>query len=160
MKPFPALLLAIPVCVARSIPNPEQFTLHAFSQPKANDPLLGQVIDASPLLSFHRSLVTIPSVSNTEESVGDYVASFLEAKNFTVVKQLVDSPKGGHRFNVYAYIGDNVLPDVLVTSHIDTVPPFLPYKLSYNYHDSSRGFNRSKVHISGRGTVDDKARYD
>ena len=149
MKLLPALL-AIPACTARVISSaPEQVALHA----KVDHSSLAKVIDESPLLSFHRSLVSIPSVSNDEGSVGEYVARFLEHHNFTVVRQLVNglAEQDRKRFNVYAYIGDDDLPDSIVTSHIDTVPPFLPYRLSYDL--DSGAFDRSHVRINGRGEL-------
>ena len=49
---------------------------------------------------------------------------------------------------------------IMLTSHIDTVPPFIPYSLSYPNTSStstSSKFNASQIHIAGRGTVDAKA---
>lgn len=52
-------------------------------------------------------------------------------------------------------------PKVILTSHIDTVPPFIPYSASAPPSSSStlqgEEFNRSDILISGRGTVDAKA---
>ncbi|KAE8370147.1 major facilitator superfamily domain-containing protein [Aspergillus caelatus] len=61
-----------------------------------------------------------------------------------------------HQFNIYAYVGQNRLPDVLVTSHIDTVPPFIPYSL-HAPASATGSFNRTDLVIGGRGTVDAKA---
>lgn len=58
----------------------------------------------------------------------------------TVEAQKVESK----RENIYAYFGDKKDAKVLLTSHIDTVPPLLPY----NIHDGK---------IYGRGSVDAKA---
>ncbi|GAB1201106.1 hypothetical protein APSETT444_010493 [Aspergillus pseudonomiae] len=118
---------------------------------------LDRIIDASPLLSFHRSLVQIPSISGHEKHVGDFVLDFLASQNLTVEKQVVtpDSDEE-ERFNIYAYVGNNRHPDVLVTSHIDTVPPFIPYSLHAPASDTEF-FNRTDLVIAGRGTVDAKA---
>ena len=148
MKLLPALL-AIPVCTALVVPiSHGQAALR--EKPVSDDPLR-HVIDESELLSFHRSLVSIPSVSADEGAIAEYVASFLEHQNFTVIRQLVkgSSKQEPPRFNVYAYLGDNEHPEILVTSHIDTVPPFLPYRLTYD--PDARGFDRSRVLINGRG---------
>lgn len=118
---------------------------------------LNHIIDSSPLLSFHRALVQIPSISEHEKNVGEYVLDFLSSQNLTVEKQIVtpESDTEEERFNIYAYVGKNRQPDVLVTSHIDTVPPFIPYSLHAPTSDTS--FIRTDLVIAGRGTVDAKA---
>jgi acetylornithine deacetylase len=120
---------------------------------------LSRVIDSSPLLSLHRDIVNIESISGNENEVGHYIINFLERNNFTVVKQPVPSAIGDRhekrRFNIYAYIGKNSLPDVLLTSHLDTVPPYIPYGLTYPNINSSEN-DRRIITINGRGTVDAK----
>ena len=119
---------------------------------------LDQIIDSSALLCFHRALVQIPSISEHEKDVGEYVLDFLTSQNLTVEKQIVTpaSESEEERFNIYAYVGQNRHPDVLVTSHIDTVPPFIPYSLHAPNSDTG-SFNRTDLVIAGRGTVDAKA---
>lgn len=123
---------------------------------------LEDIVKSSPLLSFHRDIVQIESISRNEQDVGDFITEFLQARNFTVFKQPL--PVKGHdsrpRFNIYAYPANNNVidpefPGVLLTSHIDTVPPFIPYSLSYDAGTTT--INRDAVLISGRGTVDAKA---
>lgn len=121
---------------------------------------LDSVVQASPLLSLHRSLCETEGLSNHEQSVGDFLTSYLNAHNFTVEKQVVpfddDSDGAGPpRFNVYAYPAwqpATAGPEIILTSHIDTVPPHIPYSLSRP--GSSR---REDILLSGRGTVDAKA---
>ncbi|KAL3472791.1 hypothetical protein BJX99DRAFT_234913 [Aspergillus californicus] len=108
---------------------------------------LTDLIDASPFLSLHRDLVSIPSVSGNESAVGDFLASYLESQNFTVLKQPVSGRT--NRFNVFAYT-PNLEPKILLTSHIDTVPPFIPYSVQ----KSPDGTN--DILISGRGCDDAK----
>ncbi|KAL4808534.1 putative carboxypeptidase [Aspergillus unguis] len=109
------------------------------------------VIDSSPFLSLHRDLVSIPSVSGNESAVGEFLASFLESHDFTVIKQPV--PGRTARFNVFAYPSSSGLtPSILLTSHIDTVPPFIPYSL----HDSADSDNDEDITIFGRGSDDAK----
>lgn len=91
------------------------------------------------LLELHRNLVEIPSVSGLELDVANWLHLYLEEAGLTVEKQRVLEK----RYNVYAYVGSQRDTDVLLTSHIDTVPPFLPYKV-----EGSR--------IYGRGTCDAK----
>jgi acetylornithine deacetylase len=128
---------------------------------------LYKVIDGSPVLSLHRALCEVPSVSGNEEAVGDLLVTFLEAHNFTVTKQPVPIPNDKRvRFNIYAVPDASKFPSsstiphhpsgpkVILSSHIDTVPPHLNYSLS---HPKTTNKSRSSILISGRGTVDDKA---
>lgn len=135
------------------------------------DDELSNIIDASPLLSFHRDLVQIPSVTYDEEAVGDFLEEYLALHNFTVQKQELPSsggPDAKPRYNIIArpdpYVyGDSTPtepipgPRVLLSSHIDTVPPFLPYELSVPSYATLAANQRGSIRISGRGTVDDKA---
>ncbi|PGH15877.1 hypothetical protein AJ80_05408 [Polytolypa hystricis UAMH7299] len=149
---------------------------------------LDDIIAQSPLLSLHRSLVEIESISNNEQAVGDFLIDYLRAKNFTVETQEVkydweeksSSAEDGYdddseqldaaasmqdekprRFNVYAYPSwqQPGKPEIIVTSHIDTVPPFIPYSLHSPSASttSSSNFKREDILIAGRGTVDAKA---
>jgi acetylornithine deacetylase len=86
-------------------------------------------IGASSLLSLHRDLVSIPSVTGTEKEVADFLVKYLTDKNFSVETQVVGSKEDG-RYNVLAYLGKERKTKVLVTSHIDTVPPFIEYHAS------------------------------
>jgi acetylornithine deacetylase len=123
---------------------------------------LNSIISSSPLLSFHRSIVQIPSISDNEKTVGDFILDFLSAHNFTTEKQVVSPATEDHdeRFNIYAYTGEKRHVDILLTSHIDTVPPYIPYSLhtpKTTTTTSPSKFNRTDLLIAGRGTVDAKA---
>jgi acetylornithine deacetylase len=170
--PILALLSIAPLSPAFK-PNP--FNQHPLSP---NDPAplpkdLSDVIAASPLLQLHRALCEVESISNNEKAVGELLVSYLETHNFTVTTQEVPQPASSKiekpRYNIFAIPVAasedlNVRrsgPRVILTSHIDTVPPFLPYKLSKRASPTpeanSAKLNHSEVFISGRGTVDDKA---
>ncbi|KAL4930636.1 M20 family metallopeptidase [Aspergillus undulatus] len=111
------------------------------------------IIDASPFLSLHRGLVSIPSISGNESAVGDFLASFLQSHNFNVVKQPV--PGRTSRFNVFAYPASSAPnPSILLTSHIDTVPPFIPYSVHKNDSENSNG--DGEIIVTGRGSDDAK----
>lgn len=104
------------------------------------------------LFALHKDLVEIDSVSGNEQLVGLYLESYLKAHNFTVERQAVApltesdfSPEQKQRFNILAYQGTHRQTPILLTSHMDTVPPYIPYSL------------RSPDEIWGRGTVDAKA---
>ncbi|KAJ5944848.1 Peptidase M20 [Penicillium verrucosum] len=69
-------------------PAPQQQQLlgvsSSLSQPSYSQGDLDDIISTSPLLSLHRDLVKIESISGNEHEVGLFVAQFLEARNFTV----------------------------------------------------------------------------
>ena len=62
----------------------------------------------------------IPSVSGYEEAVGIYLRDHLESLGWTVELQRVSDDQN----NVIAYLNDT--PRVWFSTHIDTVPPFIP----------------------------------
>ncbi|OKL61739.1 putative carboxypeptidase [Talaromyces atroroseus] len=116
---------------------------------------LEHVIDTSPLLSLHRDLVKIESISGNEQEVGDFIIRYLDARDFTVEKQVVAASNNNTRFNIYAYPKSSPsAPKVLLSTHIDTVPPYIPYSLSL---PSGAEPTRDNILISGRGSVDAKA---
>lgn len=131
---------------------------------------LSSIISASPLLSLHRALVEVESISGNELAAGKLLVSTLEAHNFTVITQQVEdvNNKTAKRWNIYAepdtskypfsqyakvHGSSSGTPRVLLSSHIDTVPPYIPYSLYRPKHSSKD----SDILIYGRGTVDDKA---
>ena len=69
----------------------------------------------------------IESTTYYEGAVGHFLAEFLEGRGFTVEKTAVAQPEGGRstseRFNIYAGT-EGELPDVVLSTHMDTVPPF------------------------------------
>lgn len=102
-----------------------------------------------PLLDLHKALVVHESISGNEHSVAQFLTAYLRRLNFTVEVQPVTSSASETgqsqkpRENVFAYVGSSRKTRTLVTSHIDTVPPFWPYE-------------RRGDEIWGRGTVDAK----
>lgn len=124
---------------------------------------LENLVDNDPLLSLHRDLVEIESISGNEHNVSIFVAEYLESRNFTVIKQEVAPVKGNQgsdagyssktRYNIYAYPSSlQEKPSILVSSHIDTVPPFIPYSARQPETQS----NPNNLILAGRGTVDAK----
>ncbi|PLB52108.1 putative acetylornithine deacetylase, partial [Aspergillus steynii IBT 23096] len=149
---------------ALSIPFPLQQLLngHGTTTPNNNPSItptsheLNHIIDSSPLLSFHRDITKIESISGNEKNVGSFIIDFLSSHNFTVEKQLVEpqTTTTPERFNIYAYTNEDRHPDIILTSHIDTVPPFIPYSL---HAPNTTTFAREDLLIAGRGSVDAKA---
>jgi acetylornithine deacetylase len=98
-----------------------------------------QPISKDSLIKLHKALVEQPSITGSEGNVSPLLINYLKSRGFTVKAQHV----AGSRENVFAYIGKSPKARILVTSHIDTVPPFWPYE-------------RRGEEIWGRGTVDAK----
>ena len=72
------------------------------------------------LFELTKSLMNIPSVSGEEEAVGFWLRDHLETLGWTVDLQKVSENQN----NVIAYLNEN--PRVWFSTHLDTVPPFIP----------------------------------
>ncbi|KAM0354795.1 hypothetical protein ACHAPU_000619 [Fusarium lateritium] len=94
---------------------------------------------SSPLIELHKNLVERQSTSGSEKPVTDFLKTYLEENGFSVETQTVAE----NRENILAYYNNTRNTRVLLTSHIDTVPPYWPYE-------------RRGDEIWGRGTVDAK----
>lgn len=113
------------------------------------------------LVSLHKSLVDISSITYDENEVGQFLVDYLTERGFVAKLQVVPPPTNSSsddekpRFNVLAWPGPTRHPDpkVLVSSHIDTVPPYIPYSRTPP-PPSSVG---PDTLIAGRGSVDAKA---
>lgn len=107
------------------------------------------------LLALHKSLVSIESISGNEGRVGRFLARDLGARGYTVDRQRVAARAGAsndtERFNVLAWRGGGkrARARVVVTSHIDVVPPYIPYQID----DGPVG---KGTMIKGRGSADAK----
>jgi acetylornithine deacetylase len=82
------------------------------------------------------TLVDIESVSGNEAACVDFLRGYLSALGFQVELQPVERS----RANVFAQRGD---PEVVLSTHVDTVPPFFPASEDAEY-------------IYGRGSCDAK----
>ena len=146
------LLLTSPI-TALSVP---ESSLH---QPVArqDNASIDSMISDSPLLSLHRDLVQISSISEHETKVGNFLADYLEQQNFTVQRIRVPVPDDSstQRWDLFATrdTSDNPSPKVLLTTHMDTVPPFIPYSAVHSNTSSAR----EDIRLRGRGTVDAKS---
>jgi len=72
------------------------------------------------LFELTRSLMSLPSTSGDEEAVGFFLRDHLESLGWTVELQRVSENQN----NVIAYLNDT--PRVWFSTHMDTVPPFIP----------------------------------
>ena len=90
-------------------------------------------------VTLTRQLIDIESISGNEAAVGNYLYGELCRLGYQTRKMLVE----GDRFNVYATSYDHPHPDVVFSTHMDTVPPFI-----VSSEDAGR--------IYGRGSCDAK----
>jgi len=73
------------------------------------------------LFALTRRLVDIASVTPNEEAVGDFLCAELLRRGFEANK----TPVEGARANVLATWPDHTRPDIVFSTHMDTVPPFI-----------------------------------
>src|SRR5215470_8191918 len=90
-------------------------------------------------VTFTRQLVDIESITGYEAAVGNYLYGELCRIGYQTRKMPVEAD----RFNVYALHPDHPNPTVVFSTHMDTVPPFIP-----SAEDEGR--------IYGRGSCDAK----
>ena len=101
-------------------------------------------------IDLTRRLVNIESTSYHEGRVGAFLADFLGTERYAVERMAVEQPDltrtpgagSDERFNVYAAM-PGVTPDVVLSTHMDTVPPFF-------------GCTEDDEFLYGRGTCDAK----
>ena len=83
-------------------------------------------------IQLTRQLVDIESTTYHEAPAGEFLADFLAGQGYAIERQAVPQPDPaktpgggtGPRFNVYACRA-GITPDVVFSTHMDTVPPFL-----------------------------------
>ena len=90
-------------------------------------------------VTFTRQLIDIESISGNEAAVGNYLFGELCRIGYQTRKIAVE----GDRFNVFATLPEQANPQIVFSTHMDTVPPFIP---------SSEDADR----IYGRGSCDAK----
>jgi len=91
------------------------------------------------LTAFTRELVDIESITGNEGAVGDFLHCELARLGFQPEK----IPVEGQRCNVFATWPEQSRPAIVFSTHMDTVPPFVP-----SSEDAAR--------IYGRGSCDAK----
>jgi acetylornithine deacetylase len=92
-----------------------------------SDPLPADPIDP---IRLTRELCEIESTTYHEGAVGDFLVRFLARRGWEVEKTPVEQPHesagGGARWNVYAGVAGQT-PDLVFSTHMDTVPPYIPF---------------------------------
>jgi acetylornithine deacetylase len=91
------------------------------------------------LFALTRRLIDIESITQNEAAVGAVIANELTALGYVVERMPVE----GDRFNVWASQPERPRPELVFSTHMDTVPPHIP---------SSETADR----IYGRGSCDAK----
>lgn len=74
------------------------------------------------VVSLTRQLVDIESITGNEAAAGDFLARHLSSLGYVVERM----PVTDKRFNVWAAPPNVPSPAVVFSTHVDTVPPFLP----------------------------------
>ncbi|KAL4789700.1 hypothetical protein BDV19DRAFT_373704 [Aspergillus venezuelensis] len=95
----------------------------------------------SPVVTLLQKIMSIPSTSEEEQEIATFLAEYLKSLGYTA--ELIPISPGSTRCNVYAYLGESRKTRVLLTSHMDTVPPHIPMSMKDGI-------------IYGRGACDDK----
>jgi acetylornithine deacetylase len=100
-------------------------------------------------IQLTKQLVDIESTTYHEGLAGDFLREYLTAQRYAVECMAVSQPDQatpgcgkGERFNVYAAL-PGVTPDVVLSTHMDTVPPYF-------------GCTEDDEFLYGRGTCDAK----
>ncbi|KAI0478106.1 Zn-dependent exopeptidase [Xylaria cf. heliscus] len=93
-----------------------------------------------PVVALLKSLMSIVSTSELELSIGIFLEQHLQSLGYTVER--IPIAPGSTRHNVYAYLGSARKTRVLLTAHMDTVPPHIPLTVDGDI-------------IRGRGSSDD-----
>jgi acetylornithine deacetylase len=101
-------------------------------------------------IQLTRQLVDIESTTYNEGLASAFLHEYLTAQRYTVERMPVVQPDrsntpgagGGERFNVYAAL-PGITPDVVLSTHMDTVPPFF-------------GSSEDDEFLYGRGSCDAK----
>lgn len=90
-------------------------------------------------VALTRQLIDIESTTGHESAAAVFLARYLEELGYVVERMPVE----GERFNVFARPAKVERPALVFSTHIDTVPPFLPSR-------------EDEVNIYGRGSCDAK----
>lgn len=101
---------------------------------------MAAAIAEHPVVHLLKSLMSIVSTSELEHNIGVFLEQHLQTLGYTVER--IPIAPGSTRHNVYAYLGSSRKTRVLLTAHMDTVPPHIPLTVDGDV-------------IRGRGSSDD-----
>jgi len=80
------------------------------------------MLGSMDVVSFTRQLVDIESITGNERRVGEFLYAELSRLGYRVSKM----PARDDAFNVWATSPEQAKPAVVLSTHMDTVPPFIP----------------------------------
>jgi acetylornithine deacetylase len=107
------------------------------------------------VVAFTRQLVDIESVTGNEGAIGDFLRRELSRLGFQAKKLPVDGARG----NVYATAPEQPRPEIVFSTHMDTVPPFIPSREDAD-HVYGRGACDAKGIIAAQVAAADRLRHD
>jgi acetylornithine deacetylase len=87
-----------------------------------------------------RQLVDIESITGNEAPVGNFLYRELAGMGYQVEKMTAEM----ERFNIYATAPEQPHPQVVLSTHMDTVPPFIP-----SWEDATRVYGRGSCDAKG-----------
>ena len=106
--------------------------------------------ETEDMYSLHEELVNIPSISGDEVECAEFISKYLSDLGY-YVEEIPAGDTG--TFNVFAYPqelkDEGVWPEVLITSHIDTVSIFDPRHASTTMSDTKLGTSVLPIRAQG-----------
>lgn len=92
------------------------------------------------VIAFTRNLVDIESVTGNERLVGSFLHEELTRMGFQSQRLLAEP----ERYNVFATLPGHPTPEIVFSTHMDTVPPFIP-----SWEDSENVYGRGSCDAKG-----------
>jgi len=144
-----------------SFKHPVRYSEIIMNVHPAIDPAPNKLERLDPI-GFTRLLCEIESTTYHEGPVGDFLADSLAARGWEVEKTPVEQPAenagGGPRWNVYASIA-GLTPDLVFSTHMDTVPPYIPFSEDADFM-YGRGVSDAKGIIAAQVAAAEELRAD
>jgi acetylornithine deacetylase/succinyl-diaminopimelate desuccinylase-like protein len=98
------------------------------------------ILSRMNVAAFTRALVDIESITGNEERVGRFLQAELSHLGWDARRMPVE----GQRANIFAFAPESPHPTVVFSTHMDTVPPFIP-----SSEDASRVYGRGSCDAKG-----------
>ena len=92
------------------------------------------------VVAFTRQLVDIESITGHEAPVGDFLRAELTRMGYQTQKILA----APDRYNILATSPQQLRPEIVFSTHMDTVPPFIP-----SHEDAERVYGRGSCDAKG-----------
>ena len=121
----------------RAGPQWQITAIKSMSSPPANAWVM---LSAMDVVALTRTLVDIESVTGNEGPVGNFLCQELTRMGYQAQKMTVEL----ERCNVFATLPEQPRPEVVFSTHMDTVPPFIP-----SWEDSTCVYGRGSCDAKG-----------